>query len=153
MVTNARDNGYAGAQSHTNNTAELSALLHALEWALESDYPRHEDDPLLLRYDSQYAANIMTGRWQPRANKALAGRLRRKWREASVKLRGQLWCTHVRGHSNHQWNDAADKLAKIGRDGRGASGTDRHGSARDAPTSPREERHDRASLLAGGRTV
>ena len=60
MVTNARDNGYAGAQSHTNNTAELSALLHALEWALESDYPRHEDDPLLLRYDSQYAANIMT---------------------------------------------------------------------------------------------
>ena len=133
-MTKIGDDGFAGAQTHTNNTAELSALLHALQWALGSDFPRNEHDPLLLRYDSEYAANIMTGRWRPRANKALAGRLRSKWREASAKLNGQLWCTHVRGHSNHRWNDTADRLAKIGRDGRGASGTDRHGSARDAPT-------------------
>ena len=26
-------------------------------------------------------------------------------------LGGQLWMRHVKGHSNHEWNDWADKVA------------------------------------------
>ena len=128
-------------------------MFHALEWALRSDYPRNEHDPLLLRYDSEYAANIMTGRWRPCANKALAGRLRSKWREASAKLNGQLWCTHVRGHSNHRWNDAADRLAKIRAQAataeRSQSGTDRH-TAVPATRQPREGSRGPGALHRNG---
>ena len=34
---------------------------------------------------------------------------------------GLLWCSHVYGHSNHEWNDRADDLAKRGKSGAGAA--------------------------------
>ena len=133
VVTHTNDAYHIGAERTTNNTAELSALAHALAWALKCDPNRTE--PLLIRYDSTYAANVMTGKWQPHANKTLARRVNKLWREASKKLGGQLWCTHVRAHHNNKWNEEADKLANGGRlHGRGAQGTDLRGSAQNAPT-------------------
>ena len=133
VATDPNDDYSIGAERGTNNTAELSALAHALSWALTCD-PDH-DEPLLIRYDSTYAANVMTGKWLPAANKKLALHVNKLWREASTKLRGQLWCTHVRSHQGHKWNDEVDELANRGRlHGRGAQGSDRRGHDQDAPT-------------------
>ena len=33
------------------------------------------------------------------------------WRKASHARQGQLWCTHVRAHRGHRWNEEADELA------------------------------------------
>ena len=124
---------HIGAERCTNNTAELSALAHALSWALTCDSDRSE--PLLIRYDSTYAANVMMGVWRPAANKKLARHVNKLWRRASRQLQGQLWCSHVRAHLGHKWNETADKLANRGREhGRGAQGTDARGSDQDAPT-------------------
>ena len=133
-VVSDTDDAYSiGAEACTNNTAELSALGHALAWALQCD--PNSDEPLLIRYDSTYAANVMTGVWKAVANKKLAQHVNRLWRTASRQLRGQLWCTHVRAHQGHKWNDEADQLANRGRThGRGARGSDRRGAHQDAPT-------------------
>ena len=133
MYVYVYDAYHIGAERSTNNTAELSALAHALAWALKCD-PNHTE-PLLIRYDSIYAAKVMTGEWHPATNKVLARRVNRLWRQASKKLQGKLWCTHVRAHSKHKWNEEADQLANRGRQqGRGAHGNDLRGSAQDAPT-------------------
>ena len=58
VATDPKDDYNIGAERGTNNTAELSALAHALSWALTCD--TDHDEPLLIRYDSTYAANVMT---------------------------------------------------------------------------------------------
>ena len=51
-------------------------------------------------------------------NKALVRSVQRLSQRTSIHLRGNLWCKHVYGHSNHAWNDRADELARLGkRDG------------------------------------
>ena len=133
VVTDTSDDYCIGAESSTNNTAELSALAHALSWALSCD--QNSSEPLLIRYDSTYAANVMTGVWKAAANKKLAKHVNKLWRKASCQLRGKLWCTHVRAHQGHKWNDEADQLANRGRtQGRGANGSDHRGADQDAPT-------------------
>ena len=78
--------------------------------------------PALIRYDSTYAANIVTGQWRARANKGLAARIRSLWATAHDHLSGQLWASHVYGHSGHKWNDRADELARRGKGGAPAQG-------------------------------
>lgn len=105
-----------GADRPTNNTAELSAIAHALRYALSDP----SGPPVLIRFDSKYAARMATGRGRSRTNKALVRSVQRLWQRTSVHLRGNLWCKHVYGHSDHAWNDRADELARLGK--RDASG-------------------------------
>ena len=112
--------GPHGAQQLTNNVAELVALLHALHWACEA--PEARDKPICLRYDSKYAALTSSGVWRAKSNKALVETVRAAWKRARMLKRGTLWMRHVKGHSDHQWNDVADALADQGRRGRVRSG-------------------------------
>ena len=48
-------------------------------------------------------------------NKALVRSVQRLSQRTSIHLRGNLWCKHVYGHSNHAWNDRADELARLGK--------------------------------------
>tara|TARA_B100001250_G_scaffold106101_1_gene89478 strand:+ start:147 stop:692 length:546 start_codon:yes stop_codon:yes gene_type:complete len=105
VITNQDDGGHLGAEVGSNNTAELSAIAHALRWILgESGV-----ESATIRGDSNYALNIASGLWTAKANQALAGRVRDLWDEVSgiVDLVGE----HVPAHRGHRWNERADHLA------------------------------------------
>ena len=79
VVTNAEESGYLGAKVGSNNTAELSAIAHALRWILSVSGV----ESATIRGDSNYALNIASGLWKAKANLALAGRVRDLWGEVS----------------------------------------------------------------------
>ena len=89
----------------SNNTAELSAIAHAMRWLLAEG----GDQGVVVRGDSQYALRISSGEWRAKANKALADSVRSLWFEVS-SLRS-LRAEHVRAHRGHRWNERADHLA------------------------------------------
>ena len=69
------------------------------------------------RHDSKYAALVSCGVYKGKKNKALVAIARDEWKltAASKKAFSKgLWIRHVKGHSNHEWNNVADKLAGDG---------------------------------------
>ena len=105
VVTNEEAGGYLGAEVGSNNTAELSAIAHALRWILSES----EVDSATIRGDSNYALNIASGLWKAKANQALARRVSDLWDEVSgiVTLVGE----HVPAHRGHRWNERADPVS------------------------------------------
>ena len=105
VITDEEAGGYLGAEVGSNNTAELSAIAHALRWILSES----EVDSATIRGDSNYALNIASGLWKAKANQALARRVSDLWDEVSgiVTLVGE----HVPAHRGHRWNERADHLA------------------------------------------
>ena len=98
----------------TNNSAELVAFTRALQWAYSETAPGR---PVCMRYDSCYAAMIASGSWKAKAHKALAVEAHVAWAKLRDKTSNRLWLRHVRGHSRHQWNHKADRLANHGQQG------------------------------------
>jgi len=84
----------------TNNIAELTAVLRALELA------RDIGRPLRLYTDSQYAMGVLTKGWKAKANKALVAQIRDLLEQHSTT---ELF--HVRGHRGVELNEVADELA------------------------------------------
>ena len=113
VITEASSAAYIGAERATNNTAELTAIARALKYVIADQSGR----PVLIRYDSLYAGNIVTGKWRARKNRDLAERIRALWTKAHDHLRGRLWASHVYGHAGHKWNERADELARRGKGG------------------------------------
>ena len=105
VVTEDSVDGFLGAEVGSNNTAELSAIAHAMRWLLSECDSRD----VVLRGDSQYALNIASGEWRAKANKDLAGSVRALWSEV-VSLHS-LYAEHIRAHRGHRWNERADHLA------------------------------------------
>ena len=105
VVTDVSADGFLGAEVGSNNTAELSAIAHAMRWLLTEG----GDQSVVIRGDSQYALRISSGEWRAKANKALADSARSLWSEVS-SLRS-LRAEHVRAHRGHRWNERADHLA------------------------------------------
>ena len=97
----------------TNNSSELLAFTRALQWARTS--PLSQGRPIVVRFDSAYAAMIASGTWKAKKHKALAGEARAAWADLRKHTDNKLWIRHVRGHSRHQWNNRADHLANQGR--------------------------------------
>ena len=101
VVTNPKQPEYIGAARATNNTAELSAVYHALSEARELVLPG-EEVPLLS--DSQLAICTTTGAWASRKHKALVASNRR----ALARLRAdgvKVQLRHVRAHTGHGMNE------------------------------------------------
>ncbi|MDP7002230.1 MAG: hypothetical protein QF911_01470 [Candidatus Thalassarchaeaceae archaeon] len=105
VVTDPESGSYIGAEVGSNNTAELSAVAHALRWLLI----QNSIESATIRGDSEYALRISSCMWKAKANKDLARRTQELWREAAqhFDLRGE----HVRAHKGHRWNERADHLA------------------------------------------
>ncbi len=109
---------FLGATVGSNNTGELTGVCMALKWLIDEGGAA----PAAICYDSEYAANQVQGKWKTNKNHALVDKgkalLRRAAEGRSVRF------VHVKGHSNHVWNDLADELANRGergeRSGRGA---------------------------------
>jgi len=95
----------------TNNIAELTGILRALELAHELD------KPLRLYTDSKYAMGVLTQGWKAKANKELIAETR-EWlkRHPDTKL------FHVRGHQGVTLNEVADELAVQAVESRGSKG-------------------------------
>ena len=105
VVTESDTEDFIGAEVGSNNTAELSALVHALRWLLVEG----GDSSSRICGDSQYALQIAQGRWQAKANLELARHVQELWSEVTT-LR-VLSGIHVRAHQGHRWNERADHLA------------------------------------------
>ena len=90
-------------ETATNNSAELVAFTRALQWAKQSVHTQDPNTPVVLRYDSCYAAMIASGSWA--------------WDDLLATNGERLWLRHVKGHSRHVHNNTADNLANQGRGG------------------------------------
>ena len=84
----------------TNNIAELTAILRALELAADLDRP------LRLYTDSQYCIGILTKGWKAKANQALVSEIRSKLAE-----RRDVQIFYVPGHQGVTLNEQADAIA------------------------------------------
>ena len=128
---------FIGAKECTNNTAELSAIVEAMLWALSLSNVK--DGVVHIFYGSKYAADNIMGANHPSRNRRLVymGRI---VREKLLHKHDIRW-TWVKGHQGNVGNERADRLADAGREGimEGARGTGSYGG--------------RALFLMGGRTA
>ena len=84
----------------TNNIAELTAILRAVELATELR------KPLRLYTDSQYSIGVLTQGWKAKANKELVAEVR-----DAISRHSDSELFHVRGHGGVKLNEEADELA------------------------------------------
>lgn len=105
VITNEEVEFFLGAEVGSNNTAELSAIAHALRWLLQ----QNSDRGVIIKGDSQYAMNIATGKWKAKANRNMAFRVQELWKE--VRCTMEIHCEHIKAHRGHRWNERADHLA------------------------------------------
>ncbi len=85
----------------TNNIAELTAIVRALETV--TDPAR----PMAIHTDSQYAIGVVSLGWKAKANQSLVASLR-----TMLAVRRAVRFVHVRGHSGIPLNERADALAR-----------------------------------------
>lgn len=95
----------------TNNIAELTAVLRAVELA------REIRRPLRLYTDSKYSIGVLTQGWKAKANKALVAEVRE-----ALAQHGDAELFHVRGHEGVTLNEHADELAVLAVKNRQSSG-------------------------------
>ncbi|WP_394823984.1 ribonuclease HI [Pendulispora albinea] len=85
----------------TNNIAELTAILRALE-----AIPKNATDAV-IHTDSQYAIGVLTKGWRPKANQQLIADIKRELAEhKGVRF------VYVPGHAGVPMNERADSLAR-----------------------------------------
>lgn len=84
----------------TNNVAELTAVLRALE-AIDPTVPA------VIYTDSRYAIGVVQQGWKAKANTELVAELRRRLVGRTVELR------YVPGHAGVELNERADVLARL----------------------------------------
>lgn len=94
----------------TNNVAELTAILRAVE-AFEAELP------LVVHTDSQYAIGVLTKGWKPKVNQELIARIKEQMKRVT---RVQL--VYVPGHAGVPLNERADALARAAVTARASSG-------------------------------
>jgi ribonuclease HI len=95
----------------TNNIAELTAILRALE------AHRGSPLPLVVHTDSQYAIGVLSKGWKPKVNQALIASIK----ECMGQVR-PLKLVYVPGHAGVPLNERADQLARAAVVARASSG-------------------------------
>ena len=105
VITDRDSDFFLGAKVGSNNTAELSAIAHALRWLLIENDKKN----IIIKGDSQYAMNITMGKWKIKANRELALWVQNLWKE--VLFTKKINFEHIKAHRGHRWNERADHLA------------------------------------------
>ncbi len=90
---------YAYLGEGTNNVAELTAILKALEGT-----PKEE--PLVVHTDSKYAIGVLEKNWKAKANTELITKMRGALKGRKVRF------VYVPGHAGVPLNERADELAR-----------------------------------------
>lgn len=86
----------------TNNVAELTAILRALE-----EVPDAHERPVFVHSDSSYSIGLLTKGWKAKANGELVARLRSVCNQFV-----QLRFVKVKGHAGIPENERCDELAR-----------------------------------------
>jgi ribonuclease HI len=92
----------------SSNRMEMEAIIQALE-----SYQRQTRltiEEIVIYSDSAYSINMLSGRWQVRANTKNQDLIRR-FQAAQFQIDAVVSFEKVKGHSGHPWNDLADSLA------------------------------------------
>jgi ribonuclease HI len=84
----------------TNNVAELTAILRALEWI-----PK-EAASIVVHTDSKYAIGVLSKNWKAKVNGELIAKTKRLVQARGARLE------YVPGHSGVPLNERADQLAR-----------------------------------------
>jgi len=84
----------------TNNVAELTAILRAVEWIPAGAHA------IVVHTDSQYAIGVLQRGWKAKANQELVLRTRRVVEARGARL------VYVPGHQGVPLNERADELAR-----------------------------------------
>ncbi|RMH44471.1 MAG: ribonuclease HI [Deltaproteobacteria bacterium] len=95
----------------TNNIAELTAILRALETL--ADTAGATDRPVHLHTDSSYSIGVLTKNWKAKANQELIARIKRV-----AQAFRHLQFVKVKGHAGVPDNERADELARAAIDRR-----------------------------------
>lgn len=88
----------------TNNVAELTAILRALEMLRPEDKEAH----ILLYTDSGWSLGVLIGGWKAKANLELITQIKDR-----LVLHPDLELLKIRGHAGLTGNEAADELATM----------------------------------------
>ena len=127
------EEGWRGAQYHSNNAGELTAVIEVLEHARANAPP---ESTVMVAPDNLWAADVTAGACSGLVHRRLVREARAAL--ASLEERGVSvqwgWC---KGHSEHKWNEIADRLAEEGR--RQATGEE------EGSTGPKEAKRTRAT--------
>ena len=84
----------------TNNIAELTAILRALEWIPAGA------SAIVVHTDSKYAIGVLSKGWKAKVNPELVAKARRLVEQRGARLE------YVPGHSGVPLNERADQLAR-----------------------------------------
>lgn len=95
------DEGFEFLGISTNNVAELTGILRALE-AIPADAPS-----ILVHTDSKYSIGVLTQGWKAKVNQELIAKTK-----AVLAKRPQARLVYVKGHAGIPMNERADELAR-----------------------------------------
>ena len=113
VITDHTHISYLGARVGSNNTGELCAIIEAILFGMEAEYTQ-----LIIHSDSQWAINVLTGRWGAKTHKELVANGQRLLKHSGLDI--QLhW---IKGHSGKTGNERADRLAEEGKNRTDATG-------------------------------
>ena len=111
VITTEAHLAFSGARAHSNNSAEMTAMIEALSFRGPHGPVTH-DEQSCIYYDSLHAAGICLGTIQARAHVQLALACQQSMIRAQRRLR--LTTQHVYGHSGNLGNECADHAAALG---------------------------------------
>ena len=111
VITTEAHLTFAGARIHSNNTAEMSAMIEALSF-LGPHGPVPHDANSCIFYDSKHAGGICLGTIQARTHVQLALACQQSLLKVQHWLRFTM--QHVCGHTGNLRNECADHAAALG---------------------------------------
>ena len=111
VVTTEAHLAFSDARTHSNNTAEMTAMIEALSF-LGPHGPVARDEQSCIYYDSKHAAGVCMGTIQARTHVQLALTCQQSMICAQHRL--QLTMQHVYGHTGNLGNECADHAAALG---------------------------------------
>ena len=110
VITTEAHLAFSGARIHSNNTAEMTAMIEALSF-LGSRGPVTRDEQSCIYYDSMHVAGICLGTIHARTHVQLAIACQQALIHAQRILR--LTMQHVYGHGGNLCDECADHAAAL----------------------------------------
>ena len=111
VITTDAHPAFSGARTHSNNTAEMSAMIEALSF-LGPRGPVARDVESCVYHDSKHAAGVSLGTIQARTHVQLALACQQSMLCTQHRLR--LTMQHVYGHTGNLGNECSDHAAALG---------------------------------------
>ena len=108
VTTDESSENFVGAKNHTAGDGEISAIIWALMWIMQSKYWK----TMHLHFDSLAAGYTAKGEWRCDTDHLHKRKLRELAQAAEAIRPGMLQFHHVKAHSGQPCNELADGFAK-----------------------------------------